>query len=73
MNISNHKSRLTILVLALLTATVGEAAAPKPANFVLKAESFRPLVEDFNKNDHELYRGYYPNTASVFLWRACSG
>ena len=64
MNISNNKSMLTILALALVIATVSDAAAPKPANFVLKAESFRQMIEDFNKNDHELYRGYYPNTAA---------
>ena len=22
------------------------------------------MIEDFNKNDHELYRGYYPNAAA---------
>ena len=47
-----------------MVATVSGAAAPTPANFVLKAESFRHCIEDFNKNDHELYRGYYPNTAA---------
>ena len=64
MNIFDHKSMLTIFALALVMATVSDAAAPKPAHFVLKAESFRQMIEDFNKNDHELYRGYYPNTAA---------
>ena len=64
MNISNHKSMLIIPALALVIAAVSGAAAPKPANFVLKAESFRHSIESFNKNDDELYRGHYPNTAA---------
>lgn len=64
MNIVDHKSMLTIFALALVMATFSDAAAPKPAHFVLKAESFRQMIEDFNKHDHELYRGFYPNTAA---------
>ena len=64
MIIPNHTSLLTILVLPLLLATVGEASATKSAHFVLKTESYRPLVEAFNTNDHELCRGYYPNAAA---------
>jgi hypothetical protein len=64
MNTANNKSILTILALALGGVTIGDAAAPRSADFALKAESFRHLIEDFNKNDHELYRGFYPNTAA---------
>jgi hypothetical protein len=64
MNLSNDKAILAILALALAVETVSYAAAPKPADFVLKADSFRPVIEEFNKNDHELYQGYYPNTAA---------
>jgi hypothetical protein len=31
---------------------------------VLKAESFKHYVEDFNQNDNELYKGYFPNAAA---------
>jgi hypothetical protein len=55
---------LTIPALALVLATASDAATPKPASFVLSAESFQRSIEDFNKNDHELYRGYYPSTAA---------
>lgn len=63
MSIFNHRSILTITALALVIAAASDAAAPKPAGFALKAESFQQTIEDFNKNDHELYRGYFPNTA----------
>ena len=29
---------------------------------VLKAEAFRHYVEDFNKNDNELYQGFHSRT-----------
>ena len=64
MNISNNRPMLTILAMALVIATVSVAAAPKPTNFVLKAELCWHMIEDFNKYDHELYRGHYPNTAA---------
>ena len=31
---------------------------------VLKAESFLHYAEDFNRNDNELYKGFYPNSAA---------
>ena len=31
---------------------------------VLSAEAFRRCIEDFNKSDNELYRGYFPNAAA---------
>ena len=35
-----------------------------PMPMVLKTESFKHYVEDFNRNDNELYRGYFPNAAA---------
>jgi len=59
-----------ILLAALLLAPLiarPTADAPMPASpqsFVLKAESFRHYVEGFNKEDNELYKGYFPNMAA---------
>ena len=50
----------------LLVLPVGGAAAAAPPlqSLVLKAEDFRHYVEDFNKNDNELYQGNFPNAAA---------
>ena len=60
------------LTVATLAITGGARAADLPAPpaqpFVLKADAFKHYIEDFNKNDNELYKGYFPNaTAWDFL------
>jgi len=46
-------------------AAVYPTAPKKQAQpLVLKAEAFRHYVEDFNKNDNELYEGNFPNAAA---------
>ncbi len=57
---------LTILLLAPLPA-LHAADAPVPAApqaLMLKAESFRHYVEDFNRNDNELYAQHVSNAAA---------
>ena len=59
----------TLILAALLLARLaevraGEASGIEPKPLVLKAEAFRHYVEDFNKNDNELYKNFYPNTAA---------
>lgn len=63
MNPSKHTFVSAISALALVIA-IANAAAPKPANLILQADTFRQVVEDFNKNDRELYQGYYPNAVA---------
>src|SRR5580658_11119051 len=60
--------RCTISVLAVLQVAplaavcASDAPGSAPAQpLVLKSESFRHYIEDFNKTDHELYQGFYPN------------
>ncbi len=56
-----------LLTLALGCALGGElqaASALKPSAGVLKAESFRHYVEEFNRNDQELYPNHFPNAAA---------
>ena len=48
----------------LLVLPAGSAAAPQVQPLVLKAEAFRHYVEEFNKNDKELYQGNFPNAAA---------
>ncbi len=49
----------------LLVLPAGSTAVAAPCRaLVLKAESFRHYVEDFNKNDQELYQGNFPNAAA---------
>ena len=45
----------------LLPPTLGAAESPTP---VLHADAFRPLIERFNAQDNELYRGHFPNVAA---------
>ena len=60
---------MTLGIVLLLAASVVLPAADtpspeRPQSFVLKAESFRHYVENFNQNDNELYRGGFPNAAA---------
>ncbi len=48
----------------LLISAAGGAAEPLRQPLVLEAETFRHYVEDFNKNDNELYKGHFPNAAA---------
>ncbi len=50
-----------LLVLLSTMAQAGDPSTP-PQNFVLKADSFRPLIEGFNRDDNQLYKGLYPNS-----------
>ena len=72
MNSSARKNRfLTAVVFLLAGVAVGaqtgensvpdhsQPPAPKPA--VLDAGTFRHFVEEFNRNDNELYKGSYSN------------
>ncbi|MEN9974509.1 MAG: hypothetical protein RLZZ282_515, partial [Verrucomicrobiota bacterium] len=53
-----------------LGALTGDApASPVITDFVLKAESAKHYTEEFNKNDPELYRGFYPNVAAWDFFR----
>jgi predicted GH43/DUF377 family glycosyl hydrolase len=61
-----HTIVLTALLASLAAVCAAEASASTPAQpMVLKAESFRHYVEDFNKNDNELYQGVFPNAAAL--------
>lgn len=55
---------LSSLLAALLLAPLAAIYAAEAQPLLLKAESFRHYVEDFNQNDHELYQGFYPNAAA---------
>lgn len=57
-------SIVTVALLGVLGGPLRAENAPKPADAVLKAESFRHYIEDFNQNDHELYLGIFPNAAA---------
>ncbi len=50
-------------LLVLPAGSTAAAAAPRQP-LVLRAEAFRHYVEDFNKNDKELYQGNFPNAAA---------
>jgi hypothetical protein len=59
------KSIFKLLVIPLSFAGFSAAAdAPKSDYSVLRQESYRHYNEEFNKNDHELYRGHFPNEAA---------
>ena len=51
-------------MVVLITSTAGFGAVPAAQPLVLKAEAYRHYVEDFNRDDNELYKGYFPNSAS---------
>lgn len=54
-----------LLLMPLIARPAADAPLPvSPQPFVLKAESFRHYVEGFNKEDNELYKGYFLNTAA---------
>ncbi len=56
---------LTALLAPLVAVCAADAPASTPAQpMVLKSESFRHYAEDFNKNDNELYQGFFPNAAA---------
>lgn len=58
---------LTLAVLLLPLATLRVAGAPAVAptkSPVLKTAAFRHYVEEFNRDDHELYQGFFPNAAA---------
>jgi len=57
-------SIVTVALLGVLGGPLRAENAPKPADAVLKAESFRHYIEDFNQNDHELYLRIFPNAAA---------
>ena len=54
---------LLLVPLATLHAADKPAATLTPS-LVLKTESFRHYVDDFNKDDNELHQGYFPNATS---------
>lgn len=63
---STHRCIISILAARLLAPLAAVSAADAPVSapaqpLALKSESFRHYVEDFNKNDNELYQGFYPN------------
>jgi len=49
-------------LIPLFTALSLEPLAAPAQPLVLKAEAFRHYIEDFNRNDDELYKGSFPNT-----------
>jgi hypothetical protein len=56
---------VALLLAPLAAVCAADASASTPAQpKVLKSESFRHYVEDFNKNDNELYQGFFPNAAA---------
>jgi len=55
---------VTVALLGVLGSPLRAENAPKPADAVLEAESFKHYVEDFNQNDNELYQGNFPNAAA---------
>ena len=58
----------TIIWIVALCCVLGGAlhagTEPRPTAAVLNAESFQHYVEDFNRQDNELYAGSFPNTAA---------
>jgi predicted GH43/DUF377 family glycosyl hydrolase len=60
-------SFVTAMVLLFLggLGVIPSAGGAEPARpFVLTAEAFRHTIEEFNKNDNELYKGRFPNAAA---------
>jgi len=59
-------SLLASLLLAPLARlqAADTSAATLTTPLVLKTESFRHYVDGFNKDDNELYKGYFPNATS---------
>ena len=51
---------IKLVVLTLIAETAVSAAQP----LVLKSERFKHDIDEFNKNDNELYRGHIPNSAA---------
>ncbi len=59
------KAFLQLLGMSLLSAVSVDASdATKPGGAVLRAAAFRHYIEDFNKDDSELYRGHVPNSGA---------
>lgn len=54
----------TLLLASLAAVHAADAPALTPQPFVLKAESFRHYIEDFNKNDNELYKNVFSNAVA---------
>jgi hypothetical protein len=56
---------LAATVIGLSAASAAEVAVPpSPAAAVLQAASFRRYVDAFNRDDRELCRGFFPNSAA---------
>jgi len=56
---------VALLLAPLAPLPAAEALASASAQAcVLKTESFRHYIEDFNKGDNELYKSFYPNAAA---------
>ena len=66
MFLAKIRAASALLVASLLApwASIHAAASPKPAAGVLKPETFAQYVEAFNRNDNEIYRSFYPNSAA---------
>ena len=59
------KTVQTLLVIAVMGAVVRHAsAAPDSAAPALKAEAFQHYIAQFNNDDQEIYKGFYPNSAA---------
>ena len=70
-----NRLRSLLALVVVVVVAVGSAAAESraaasplspevPRPYVLKADSFRPCIDDFNKNDRELYPQHFPNSAA---------
>lgn len=58
----NAKALLILVIVSLVFAASADAVdASNPRGAGLQAEAFRHYIEDFNRYDAELYRGYIPN------------
>ena len=56
---------INVAAFTLFAGGVARGLLPPAAQpLVLKAEEFKHYVDDFNKNDNELYKGRFPNAAA---------
>ncbi len=53
--------RISLALVAAAFLLMGNSATAQPAGFVLKPDAFKHYIDQFNKDDEELYAQYIPN------------